>query len=595
MVKNSKKTEITIYKFLVAHLSAAERIKLLVFLIAKLTLAALDVLTAILISYLGIFLLNTSEFANPSSSQFLAPFFSLKDFLQLSNEVFNGYVGLLTFIIIVLKVCCNLLLEKQIFLFIASISTRFSQNAFKSLSSVNYLWLKNKHEQEILYAMTQGPQYLVVGILGQSLLFLCDAIALLVFLTLMFYTNVLLTTLLLLSVFTIALFYTKAISAKIHAASDLRVNQDIEGQEITSDLIHFWRELKFVESRNFMVDDYTRTREGASRAFALINWYQLFPKAALEIGAILFLGIAALPSLPIFPEEFSNFSSIVMTLALSSRVLPLLTRVQQSFFTIKTYLGPSSQFMRFQVEMDLNLDVVINVPSTKVHNYQIELTNMKFAYKDGTQQSVYVENSVIPLGSTVGVVGASGNGKSTFCDLLLGFLEPDSGSIKIGGLPPKAFRFHNPEAISYLVQSNKMGHGTILEYLVFGRFVDDEVLKQITKLIENVGLSSLIEQLPAGLNTSLNGATAMLSGGEQQRLGIIRILLGNPRIVVIDEGTNALDGENRVNITSLISKLKGKSTVIMITHDSESLSICDFVIEFNDGCGTFIKSPLMND
>lgn len=187
-------------------------------------------------------------------------------------------------------------------------------------------------------------------------------------------------------------------------------------------------------------------------------------------------------------------------------------------------------------------------------------------------------NLTIPFGQIVRIKGRSGVGKSTIADLAVGALEPTSGAVKIGNQPPKDFILKNPGAMAYVPQSVGLFSGTIRQNLLLspeehipGLPSDLEILTHL----KAVGLTPLVEGLKNGLDTLVGGEGLSLSGGQLQRFGLVRALLTKPKILVADEITSALDKESGEAIQRLLNSLRGKCTVIVISHKDEELIAFD--------------------
>jgi ABC-type multidrug transport system fused ATPase/permease subunit len=140
-----------------------------------------------------------------------------------------------------------------------------------------------------------------------------------------------------------------------------------------------------------------------------------------------------------------------------------------------------------------------------------------------------------------------------------------------------------PGAISYVPQDVSITSGTVRENIALGfekESLSDEVILNALKLAK---LDEFISSLPTGLDTPLGERGANISGGQRQRIGIARALVTNPRILVLDEATSALDGETEAEISSAISNLKGKTTVVVIAHRLASVRSSDSVLYLESG------------
>ena len=214
-----------------------------------------------------------------------------------------------------------------------------------------------------------------------------------------------------------------------------------------------------------------------------------------------------------------------------------------------------------------------------VFEKEIRTCGLSYAYPNG-EEVLENLNVCIQKGEYVGFCGYSGVGKSTLFNLLLGFLKPTAGEIRIDD------SVLNPEVqsswlrkVGYVPQDVFIFHGTLAENVALGcKEVDRE---RVLRVLEQVSLGKWLQSLPDGMDTSLGEAGGRLSGGQKQRIGIARALYKNIDVLLLDEATSALDNktEREVNETlSLLKRTYEQLTVLSIAHRESSLAYCDRVI-----------------
>jgi ATP-binding cassette, subfamily C, bacterial len=191
----------------------------------------------------------------------------------------------------------------------------------------------------------------------------------------------------------------------------------------------------------------------------------------------------------------------------------------------------------------------------------------------------------IKPGEIVGVTGPSGAGKTTFADLLIGLLEPQTGDITIGGTPlsgPAAALWR--DHISYVVQDPYLFRDTIRRNLLWASPQSSEA--DIWEALALAEADRLVAGLPDGLDTLLGERGTLVSGGERQRLCLARAVLRRPRLFVLDEATSAIDVATERKILARLVDLKPHPTIVMIAHRDGSLAACDRVLRFDNGRAT---------
>lgn len=227
-------------------------------------------------------------------------------------------------------------------------------------------------------------------------------------------------------------------------------------------------------------------------------------------------------------------------------------------------------------------------------NKQIKIDNLHFSYLNS--KNVLTDISFeIPKGKFIGIIGPSGAGKTTFVDILLGLLEPTSGSITVDGVDIFSNIRGWQANLSYVPQSIYLIDGTIKENIALGfaeNEIDDELINKVLHMAE---LYDFVYSQLDDINTNVGERGVKLSGGQRQRIGIARALYQQPEVLILDEATSALDNETEKSITDTILKLKGKITIIAIAHRTSTLEQCDFKVKFEKGKAEIInKDKVMN-
>ena len=219
----------------------------------------------------------------------------------------------------------------------------------------------------------------------------------------------------------------------------------------------------------------------------------------------------------------------------------------------------------------------------------ISVEELSFAYPEIEKQVLNNISFSIPKGKFVGIVGPSGAGKTTFVDILLGLLAPSKGKISVDGKNIYDDIRTWQANLAYVPQSIYLIDGTIRENIALG--VDEKEINDalINKVLQMAELYDFVQELPAGIDTTVGERGVKLSGGQRQRIGIARALYYQPQVLVLDEATSALDNETEKSITDTILKLKGQITIIAVAHRLTTLAQCDFKVKFENGKAFIIK------
>jgi ABC-type multidrug transport system fused ATPase/permease subunit len=209
----------------------------------------------------------------------------------------------------------------------------------------------------------------------------------------------------------------------------------------------------------------------------------------------------------------------------------------------------------------------------------LSVENLYYAYPNGGYIFSGL-NFVVNKGEYVGICGASGIGKTTLFNLIVGLIKQDAGEIKVDGIPISKDMYASwIQMISYVPQDVFIFNGSLAENIALGsNNIDTE---KINDIIHKAGLDELVASLHFGIDASLGECGVKLSGGEKQRIGIARALYKNAQLLLLDEATSALDNDMEKEINLIIKRLRSDNrglTILSIAHRESSLSYCDRII-----------------
>jgi ATP-binding cassette, subfamily B, bacterial PglK len=214
---------------------------------------------------------------------------------------------------------------------------------------------------------------------------------------------------------------------------------------------------------------------------------------------------------------------------------------------------------------------------------QLELRDISYTYPNAKQPALRNISLIIKAGQSVGIIGASGAGKTTVLDLLLGLLEPSTGEVLFNGRTRSATRSDFITNVAYLPQEIFLADSSLRENVALGLMPDeiDELL--LIESLEMARLSDLILELPHGLDTVIGERGVRLSGGQRQRIALARAFYHQRSVLVFDEATSALDDVTEGEIVTQIHQLKRSKTLIMIAHRLSTLKHCDIIVKLDKG------------
>jgi ABC-type multidrug transport system fused ATPase/permease subunit len=307
------------------------------------------------------------------------------------------------------------------------------------------------------------------------------------------------------------------------------------------------------------------------------------PRFVLE--AIAFGGILLLMLYIISEKGSMNEALPILSLYVFAgyRLIPAFQQIYSSFTSL-SFIGPSVN------NLYKNLNFLKSIDNNKgkesiPFNKKITLEKIHFSYPKTSKEAVKNISLSIPVQSLVGFVGTTGSGKTTTIDIITGLLEPQSGMLKVDD---QTITSGNVSAwqrnIGYVPQHIFLNDDTIEANIAFGvspKDVDQNLVENAAK-IANLH-RFIIDELPDQYKTIVGERGVRLSGGQRQRIGIARALYHDPKILILDEATNALDNQTEEEVMKAIDNIGKKITIILIAHRMNTLKNCDKVFLLDKG------------
>jgi len=212
----------------------------------------------------------------------------------------------------------------------------------------------------------------------------------------------------------------------------------------------------------------------------------------------------------------------------------------------------------------------------------IEMRNVTYTYAGSRRAALENVSFRVPVGGAVAIVGMSGSGKTTLLDLFIGLLEPTAGAVYVDDKDLRRLDIERWRLRIGLVQQEPfLTHATLLENIAWGDPQPD--VERAREAATQAGLAPLIEGSPGGMQTALGERGGRLSGGQRQRVTFARALYRQPALLILDEPTSSLDEESQREILETLAAIKGRCTMIVVTHSEQVAQLCDQVITLTNG------------
>ena len=316
------------------------------------------------------------------------------------------------------------------------------------------------------------------------------------------------------------------------------------------------------------------------------------PRFALE--AIAFGGMLLV--MLYLMAKSGSFASALPIIALYAfagyRLMPALQQIYGAFTQLR-FVGPALEALLQDL---LSLQAanaqhghLSPLPLTQA----ITLNHVSYRYPNAPQPALKDINLSIPVHSSVGFVGATGSGKTTTVDVILGLLEPQEGSLNIDGQPITTVNRRKwQRAIGYVPQHIYLADDSVAANIAFGVNVKDIDQQAVERAAKIANLHEfVVNDLPQGYVTTVGERGVRLSGGQRQRIGIARALYHNPQVLILDEATSALDSLTEQAVMEAVNNLGHDITIILIAHRLSTVRQCDQIYLLERGevkaSGTF--------
>ncbi len=529
---------------------------------------------------------------------------SLADTVGLGGLSDQGLVAVLAgaaALVLLSKSVFSALLTRRVFIFLANRQALVSARLARELLSRPLLFLQSRSSQETAYALIQGAGSATISILGQLVIVATEAALLVVLGVALLFVDPIVTVGVVIFFALVALILQRIMGSWASRLGREGAEADIASLNTIQDALLTYREISVLNRRETYINRFQDLRwrsagVNADRTFILQAPKYIF-EAAMVVGGVALAGVLFLTK-----DSVAAVATLALYLVAASRVMPSLLRLQGAALALRDNAAAAAPTFALAEELGHpTADAVVNVNwhadmlprsgQRDAHPISISMDSVSLTYPGATRPAVVDVTIDVPPGSSIALVGRSGAGKSTLVDLLLGVIEPDSGSVRLNGMSPRDAVSAHPGSIGYVPQAVSLVNGTLRENVALGLpdgLVTDD---QVWRALQRAHLDETFLQDREGLDTRVGENGMKLSGGQRQRLGMARALLLGPSLVVLDEATSALDAETESSITQVIDALHGSVTTVIVAHRLSTVRHADVVAYMEQGkitdLGTF--------
>ncbi len=553
------------------YLTSQERLRFALLVVARILVTILDLLGMAFVG-LSVSVVAGTTVSNESFSGVVLAHlerFAGNNFYALIAGLAIGFFTLKGFLSILLN-----RVQSQVF---GTISTDKATTAFRRLLSVDLKTYSKWKTSDVIYGLSESLEHsfsrtlsAVTNALGDFALLVAIVVVLALkdFVLFLFvagyFAAIALTLYLLLGVRTRWL-------GKVAEKSRISLTQTV------TDAWSNYRQVRVMPNPEFLTAKFGRARAEHATSSAKLFVLGGLPRYILEIAVMLGIGIIAVQRVMNAGGELAP-DTLALFLAGSFRIASALLPLQGAFDIISQ--NRAAGRLGYELLDTLEAPTIKKEESPQTQDLgekpEIRARKLGFRYPDEESDVLNGLDLNVKFGSCLAIVGPSGVGKSSLSDLLLGVLEPTSGSLKIGGVDASRVLADLRGVVAIVPQRVSTFEETFAVNISLSNSFDMARVREAARL---AGLEQRIDSAPLGFHSILRDNEAPLSGGELQRLGLARALYQSPKVLILDEFTSALDHRTELQLIETIRNLKSTCTVVLITHRTGPLVLADHILD----------------
>ncbi len=355
------------------------------------------------------------------------------------------------------------------------------------------------------------------------------------------------------------------------------------------------KEIKIFNKSDYFIKKFNENVTILEKINLITSFVSQLPRIVYEMMAIIMIIIFTVFLILLDKPQNTIFPIISLLVASGARFIPAFNQISSSMGMIR-FTKPKFKNV-FNILKDMNIrneNLLLtqnSVSTTKLEfNNFLEIKNLSFKF--GSKKILDNISLKIEKGSVTGIIGQSGEGKSTLLNLILGLLKPSSGEILVDQTNINLDIQNWHKKIGFISQDIYLFDDSIKTNICFGineNQVDEE---KFQKCLEMAQIKTFVNSLENKENTLIGNLGSKISGGQKQRIAIARALYLDPEILILDEGTSSLDVENENKIISDLNKIKKEKTIIIVSHRKNTLISCDQIFSLKDKKVNLINSDL---
>ena len=518
---------------------------------------------------------------NPESLSSISFFENYTEFLEKNRNNLLPIFCLIFLFIFVIKNIFLIFIYRFKNSFVNNLRAFFTKEILVKFFHQEYLFFAKKKQGELITTLNTETLNLTKNFLDAVMILLSEIIILFGILFLILIMGHFKGVLIIFPILFIAGFIVKKLNKEIKNWANQRVELSENLATLSQRIFLGIRDIYLSSNADHLINKFYNINKDQSHMETKNSTIQLMPKALIEI-----LGLSILLSTVFYFNNIGMSQDSILTnltfyFVIAYRAIPAYNKILIQYQRIK-YSKNSVDLINST--LSLSDDRVLSVPiNDKIDfNKNIKINNFDFSY-DNKKDLINNFSIEIKKGEIIGLFGQSGSGKSTLLNLITLLIKPTSGKLflddKLINSNSEIRKYQ--DLITFISQDTFLVEDTIKNNIIFNSTSKVDA-KQLKFSIDFAQIDKFVNDLPNGIDYMVGSHSRRISSGQKQRIAIARAIYSANDMIIFDEATNALDEENEKAIISNIYSLRGKKTIIIVSHNKNNLDECDKIIEIRD-------------
>ena len=506
-------------------------------------------------------------------------------FLEFDDyKRFVLFVGLCVIVIIVISTFVKLITTYALYKFIFEREHSISLRLLTGYLNQPYSWFLNQHSSELSKSVLADVREVISRTILTIFMICSNLFLIILIVTLLILVDPMtaLTSFLFFGfIYTTLYFYVKSILDNVGTE---RLAANTTRFKASTETFALIKEMKISGKENFYLSAFGKATKKFVDKEIISQAISALPKFFIEM--VIFTAMISVVLVNLADDRALN--SIVPIMALYAFAVYRLVPALQVVFANISFFRASAPVLGFISEKysQLNVSATFDKSEDRLnfHN-EIIFDDIGYRYPKSEKSALEKISLKIPVNNIVGIIGATGSGKTTLIDVLLGLLKPNKGTMHVDGIKIHENNVRQwQRCIGYVPQHISLVDDSISANIALGEEPNDIDINAVVSAAKTANIHDfIISELEDGYDTKIGDRGVRLSGGQKQRLGIARALYNKPNILVLDEATSALDGETEKMVMDAINSLGPHITIVIIAHRLTTLAKADIIFRLKNG------------